>query len=104
MQDELTLLKRLETPDDRIAEYVDLFPLFGVTPGNCGLLVAAPTSTILIAGDAVPTQDHFLAGQVLPDSIDVTTAQESLREVYEIADQIVPGHDNLFINPRTQGM
>jgi hypothetical protein len=34
----------------------------------------------------------------------VTTAQESLREVYEIADQIVPGHDNLFMNPRTQGV
>jgi glyoxylase-like metal-dependent hydrolase (beta-lactamase superfamily II) len=59
---------------------------------------------VLIAGDAVPTQDHFLAGQVLPDSQDIPAAQESMREVYEIADLIVPGHDNLFLNPRAQGM
>jgi glyoxylase-like metal-dependent hydrolase (beta-lactamase superfamily II) len=104
MQEQLRLLNRLSSPEDRIADYVDLFPLFGVTQGNCGLLIAAPTSTILIAGDAVPTQDHFLAGQVLPDASDIQTAQESLREVYEIADQIVPGHDNIFMNPRTQGI
>jgi glyoxylase-like metal-dependent hydrolase (beta-lactamase superfamily II) len=104
MQEELALLERMSTPEDRLADYIDLFPLFGVTQGNCGLLVAAPTSTILIAGDAVPTQDHFLAGQVLPDASDIRTAQESLQEVYEIADLIVPGHDNLFMNPRTQGM
>ena len=47
---------------------------------------------------------HFLAGQVLPDSWDFETAGESMREVYEIADLIVPGHDNLFLNPRSQGM
>jgi glyoxylase-like metal-dependent hydrolase (beta-lactamase superfamily II) len=102
--DELKLLESFSTPEDKIAEQVDLFPLFGYTPGTCGLLVASPTSTTLIAGDAVVTQDHFLAGQLLPDTYDIPTAQESLREVYEIADLIVPGHDNIFVNPRTQGM
>lgn len=104
MGQELALLNRLSTPEDELAEHVDLFPLFGVTPGNCGLLIAAPTSTLLIAGDAVPTQDHFLAGQVLPDAADIRAAQESLGEVYEIANQIVPGHDNIFMNPRIQGI
>ncbi len=68
-----------------------------------GLLVAAAASTTLIAGDAVPTLDHFLAGQVLPDAFDIESAGESMREVYEIADLIVPGHDNLFANPRSAG-
>jgi len=63
-----------------------------------------PTTTVLIAGDAVPTQDHFLAGQVLPDTWDISAAQASLREVYEIADLIIPGHDNIFVNPRSHGM
>jgi hypothetical protein len=27
-----------------------------------------------------------------------------MREVYEIADLIVPGHDNIFVNPRMHGM
>jgi glyoxylase-like metal-dependent hydrolase (beta-lactamase superfamily II) len=102
-ENELAMLSRIKPADDKLAEGVDLFPLFGYTPGTCGLLIAATTITTLIAGDAVPTLDHFLAGQVLPDTRDIAAAQESLREAYEIADVIVPGHDNVFVNPRTMG-
>lgn len=101
---DLALLDRIVPAEDELAPGVDLFPLFGYTPGTTGLLVALPTVTILIAGDAVPTQDHFLAAQVLPDAADISAAQESMREVYEIADLIIPGHDNLFLNPRSQGI
>src|SRR5688572_9115293 len=101
---ELKLLDTISAPEDKLADHVDLFPLFGYSPGTCGLLVAATTSTTLIAGDAVPTLDHFLAGQVLPDAFDIESAGESMREVYEIADLIVPGHDNLFANPRSAGL
>ena len=101
---ELRLLESIRPAEDKLAEQVDLFPLFGYTPGTTGLLVAAPTSTTLIAGDAVPTLDHFLAGQVLPDAFDIRAAGESMREVYEIADLIVPGHDNVFANPRSAGL
>ena len=104
LQQELALLERMTPAEDKLAEQLDLFPLFGYTPGTCGLLVAAATSTILIAGDAVPTQDHFLAGQVLPDAADIKAAHEAMAEVYEIADLIVPGHDNIFLNPRSQGI
>jgi hypothetical protein len=101
---ELKLLESARAADDKLAEHVDLFPLFGYTPGTCGLLVPAATSTTLLAGDAVPTLDHFLAGQILPDAYDIEAAGESMREVYEIADLIVPGHDNLFANPRSAGL
>jgi glyoxylase-like metal-dependent hydrolase (beta-lactamase superfamily II) len=101
---ELELLEKLTPAEDRLADQLDLFPLPGYTPGNCGLLIKLPTTTVLLAGDAVPTQDHFLAGQVLPDAYDIKQAQESLGEVYEIADLIIPGHDNVFVNPRSAGM
>lgn len=104
LEQELTLLESLHPADDKLAPGVDLFPLFGYTPGTCGLLLSLTTVTVLIAGDAVPTQDHFLAGQVLPDTWDIKAAHEALSEAYEIADLIVPGHDNVFLNPRTQGM
>jgi glyoxylase-like metal-dependent hydrolase (beta-lactamase superfamily II) len=104
MQRELELLERITPAEDKLAPGVDLFPLFGYTPGQSGLLISAPTSTTMIAGDAVPTLDHFLAGQVLPDAYDIRAAQESMREVYEIADLIIPGHDNLFVSPRSAGM
>ena len=98
------LYKRLQPAPDKLAPGVDLFPLPGFTEGTCGLLVSAPLTTTLIAGPAVATLDHFLAGQVLPDTYDIKQAQEALAEVYEIADMIVPGHDNVFVNPRASGM
>jgi glyoxylase-like metal-dependent hydrolase (beta-lactamase superfamily II) len=104
LQQELALLRGLTPAPDRVADQLDLYPLPGYTPGTCGLLIKLMTSTVVIAGDAVPTQDHFLAGTVLPDSNDIEAAQESMREVYEIADLIVPGHDNVFVNPRGSGV
>lgn len=101
---ELELLDSLTPAPDQLAPGVDLFPLFGYTPGTTGLLLSLPTLTALIAGDAVPTQDHFLAGQVLPEPYDLAAAKEALQEVYEIADVIVPGHDNVFLSPRAAGM
>jgi glyoxylase-like metal-dependent hydrolase (beta-lactamase superfamily II) len=104
MERELHLINSFKIADDKLADHVDLFPLFGYTAGTCGLLVTTALTSTLIAGDAVPTLDHFLAGQVLPESYDIKAAQESMAEVYEIADLIVPGHDNLFVNPRGQGV
>ena len=77
---ELELLHRCLPAPDQIEKGVDLFPLFGYTPGTCGLLLAMPTATALIAGDAVPTQEHFLAGQVLPDPADLAAARSRFRK------------------------
>src|SRR3954466_12551040 len=100
LRQELELLDETKAAEDALAPLVDLFPLPGYTPGTCGLLLKLPTTTVMLAGDAVATQEHFLAGQVLPDAYDIAAAQESMREVYEIADLIIPGSDNLFMNPR----
>ena len=104
LERESELLDTFQPIEDEVADHLDLFPLFGYTPGSTGLLINLPTTTVLLAGDAVPTHDHFLAGQVLPDAYDIKQAQDSLREVYEIADLIIPGHDNVFVNPRSYGI
>ncbi len=104
LQMELELVNSLKPADDQIAENVDLFPLPGYSPGTCGLLLTLTTQTVLVTGAAVATQDHFLAGQILPDSYDLETARASLAEIYEIADLIVPGYDNLFLSPRSYGI
>ena len=104
LADEMKLLERVQPAPDELIEDVSLFPLPGYTPGQCGLLISQPTCTILIAGDAVPTSEHFGKGQVFQESFDVQKATQSLAEVYEIADQIIPGHDNLFVNPRASGI
>jgi glyoxylase-like metal-dependent hydrolase (beta-lactamase superfamily II) len=101
---ERALLEKIVAAPEELAEGVQLYPLAGYTPGQCGLIVTTPTLTTVIAGDAVPTAGHFAAGQVFGDCWDLQKAKESLMELYEVADLIVPGHDNLFVAPRSAGL
>jgi glyoxylase-like metal-dependent hydrolase (beta-lactamase superfamily II) len=90
---------RMTVCPDAVVFGVDLFPLPGVRPGTAGLLLAQPTRTVLITGDAVATGGHLEKGQVLPGCFDREQAMESFKEVIEIADVIVPGRDNIVLNP-----
>ncbi len=100
---DIALLKRCEPAPDSLAtdagSRVDLFPLPGVTPGLCGLLIAGQRHTTLICGDAIPTAEHLDQGQVLPGAADLDQARESFTEAVEIADLLIPGRDNLVVNP-----
>ncbi|MEM1355924.1 MAG: MBL fold metallo-hydrolase [Planctomycetota bacterium] len=96
---EVAILQKCNAAPDKIADQVDLFPSPGFTPGTCGLLLADARVTTVVAGDAVPSIEHLEAGKVLRGCFDVEQAQQSLKEVIEIADQIIPGHDNVCMNP-----
>ncbi len=99
LQKEIDLLQRCKPAADRLAPQVDLFPLPGFTPGTCGLILKHPSSTTLIAGDAVATVEHLEGGRVLKGCYDTAAARDSFLEAIEIADVLIPGHDNLIINP-----
>lgn len=96
---QVAMLARCEAAPDKLTNMVSLFPLPGVTPGTCGLLLAYPTRTTLITGDAVTTTEHLDQGKVLDDAHDLDKARESFAEAIEVADVIIPGRDNLLINP-----
>ncbi len=99
IEQDIQTLQRCKPAPDKLAPQVDLFPLPGYTPGTCGLLLTLTNATVLIAGDAIATIEHLEAGRVLRSAFDIAKAQESLAEAVEIADVIVPGHDNIMINP-----
>ena len=94
---DIQLLQRIQPAEDTITKSVDLFPLPGVSPGTCGLLISEPTTTTLICGDAIPTIEHLKAGQVL-EGTDRKAAQASFSEALEIADTIICGRDNITQN------
>jgi len=96
---EITILQKCNGAPDTLADQVDLFPSFGYTPGTCGLLLSHNRSTTVIAGDAAPTIEHIEHGRVLKGCFDTEQAQNSLKEILEVADEIVPGHDNAIVNP-----
>ena len=95
---DIALLQQCKPAPDQLAKGVDLFPSYGFTPGTCGLLLAMPTHTVVVAGDAVATQEHLEQGRVLRGAYDAQTAKDSLFEIVEIADLIIPGHDNIQVN------
>ena len=97
---DLKLLKRFSPAPDKFTEQISLFPIPGASPGASGLLLTPTDMTIAIAGDAALTCEHITRGQVWEGCSDTAAAMESLMELVEIADVIVPGHDNLLVTPR----
>lgn len=103
LKQEIALLQRCKAAPDKLMDRVDLFPLPGYTPGTCGLLLPLMSATVLIASDAVATSEHLERGQVLAGAFDTERAMESFREAVEIADWIIPGHDNITSNAAGRG-
>jgi len=99
-QADLKVLQRFKPAPEKFDEQVSLYPLPGPTLGHCGLLLTPAASTIVIAGDAALTAEHLLRGQVWEGCHDTEQAMESLKDLLEIADVIVPGHDNLMLSPQ----
>lgn len=99
LRERVAQLRHCKAAPDRLADRVDLFPLPGATPGLCGLLVAAPSHTLLICSDAVPDGEHLARGRVLDDSADVEQAKSSFAEAVEVADLFICGRDGMVPNP-----
>ncbi len=99
MEQDIALLQRCAAAADEVVDGVSLFPLPGVTPGTCGLLLEQARHTTLVCGDAIPTIEHLEQGKVLPSAVDVDKARQSFEEAVEIADLLVLGRDNMVVNP-----
>lgn len=99
LERDIALLKRCKNAPDSLADHVDLFPLPGVTPGMCGVLLEQPRHTTVICGDAIPTIEHLEAGAILPNAADLSLAQRSFGDALEVADLLVLGRDNVVVNP-----
>ena len=93
---DMEIIRRFKPAPDKLTPQIHLYPLPGASIGSAGLLLAEPTSTVLIAGDAVVTAEHFALGQVWQGCSDTESALESLQDIVEIADVIIPGHDNII--------
>lgn len=96
---DVAILRRTKAADDRLADGVDLFPMPGVTPGLCGLLLEHPRYTTVVCGDGIPTVEHLERGQALSPAADVESARRSMAEAVEVADLLVLGRDNVVVNP-----
>lgn len=91
------VLKRVRPAPERFADGVDLFPTFGPSPGHSSLLVYTALVSTVVAGDIVLSGDHFDRGSLGEGPWDLERAKESFQDVIEVADLIIPGHDNVVV-------
>ena len=54
--------------------------------------------SVVIAGDSVATLDYWNGGQMYYNVKDMEESKRTLDMIRSIADIIVPGHDNYFLN------
>lgn len=99
LRQDVALLQRCRPAPQSLARGVDLYPMPGVTPGLCGLLIADARFTTLVCGDAIPTREHLEQGKVPQGAADIEKARESFAEALEVADLLVLGRDNVAVNP-----
>ncbi len=92
---DLEILNRCKEVPEELGDQVGIFPSPGATAGCCGLLLTPPVGVTLIAGDAVINTEYLEHGKVWDDSYDLKLAQQSLQDILEVAEIIVPGHDNM---------
>jgi glyoxylase-like metal-dependent hydrolase (beta-lactamase superfamily II) len=76
---------------------VETLLLPGHTAGTTALLADTVDGKLAVTGDAVMTRDFFKARQGYYNSVNFEEAARSISRLAEIADVVVPGHDNYFM-------
>ena len=101
---DMKLLRKFQPAPEEFGPQTQLYPLAGASHGSAGLLLTPATMTVVIAGDAALTADHVAAGQIWQGCADRQAALRSLEDLLELADVIVPGHDNMMLSPQRRWM
>ena len=99
LRTEVALLQRCEPAPQSFADRVDIFPMPGVSPGLCGLVLSGARFTTVVCGDAIPTIEHLEQGKVLTSAVDIEAARASFEEALEVSDMLILGRDNIVVNP-----
>jgi len=109
---ELETMKRSGNPRDRelakrilpaysgFVKGVDIVLLPGHTWGITGLAFDTCDGTAVICGDVAMTRDYFNARAGHFNQVDKEKTVESIEILAKMADIIIPGHDNYFLNLR----
>jgi glyoxylase-like metal-dependent hydrolase (beta-lactamase superfamily II) len=95
------VLARIEPATDVLAPGLALLQTSGHTLGHTSLVFSSDGLRVVVAGDAVMTRDFFLACDYYFNTVDATAAVQSLNAIAALAEVVVPGHDNVFLNQRS---
>ncbi|MDR1374429.1 MAG: MBL fold metallo-hydrolase [Treponema sp.] len=76
---------------------MEIVPIPGHTAGTTGLLFQSVDGKVMVTGDAVMTRDFFRHQTAYYNAVDKEQNRRSIIRIGELADILIPGHDNYFI-------
>ena len=91
---------KLEICKPGLFKGIEFIPFPGHTAGMTGISFDTADGRVCVCGDAVMTRDFFINRQGYYNSVDFEKSSESIEKMAGLADIIVPGHSNYFINKR----
>ena len=94
------LPKPVEPATGQLFDIVEILPTPGHTPGHRSLRFSCDGKAVVIAGDAVMTRDFWREQRGYYKSVDLERATKTINAIAGLADFVVPGHDNYFLNVR----
>jgi glyoxylase-like metal-dependent hydrolase (beta-lactamase superfamily II) len=92
------LPKPVEAVTGRLFESVDVLPTPGHTLGHHSLRFDWNGYSVVVAGDAVATRDFWRERRGYYNCVDFELSAKSMDRIAAVADLVVPGHDNYFLN------
>jgi glyoxylase-like metal-dependent hydrolase (beta-lactamase superfamily II) len=85
---------------ERILDATDVLHTPGHTLDHHSLRFDCEGRSVLIAADAAMTRDFWLDRRGYFNSADMNLAGRTIEHLATLADVVVPGHDNYFLNDR----
>jgi hypothetical protein len=90
--------KQIEPAGDNLFGIIDIVATPGHTPDHNSLRFDYKGLSIMIAGDSVATKDFWDERRSYYNVMNLEEAKKTMEKINDIADIIVPGHDNYFFN------
>ncbi|MGA3267211.1 MAG: MBL fold metallo-hydrolase [Verrucomicrobiota bacterium] len=92
------LARPVESVTGRLFDAVDILPTPGHTPSHHSLRFDCDGFSVVAAGDATATRDFFRDRRNFYNATDPKQGVATMNKLAELADLIIPGHDNYFVN------
>jgi glyoxylase-like metal-dependent hydrolase (beta-lactamase superfamily II) len=96
------ILNRIEPIEGSLCPGIEIIDTPGHSMGHRSLVFNSEGMNVVLAGDAAMTRDFFFAGDYYFNTVDPDAAVKSIEAIADIADIVIPGHDNYFLNKRMQ--
>ncbi|MGI8644552.1 MAG: MBL fold metallo-hydrolase [Thermomicrobiales bacterium] len=96
-------LDRVHPIGEELVTGIAVVPTPGHTYHHASLLFESDGARVVVAADAVMTEAFFVNRAYYFNTVDAEAAVASIEKLDTLADVIIPGHDNYFLNDRNLG-